>query len=199
MTFVWQYPRWKYKRKKRERNEFLSNPFWISRWGFFSNHYIIFRNQVNIIKQALKITGCQPLEAAPLCRDSRLSLISRPPTLLSLLLLCSNRLLCYRWSAKHYSTIPVFQNFLKPYHSGYPLPSRGLSEQFYCQICWAKSEKIRVFYLPGQLNNYHCLSVSRSQLTIRNAIETNTSVVKVRNTLDKTIRAYRWSKSDPRH
>ena len=95
MTFVWQYPRWKHKRKK----EGVSNPFWLSkqkRWGFFSSHHIMFRNQVNIIKQALKITGCQPLEAAPLCRDSRPSLISRPPTLLSLLLLCTNRLLCHR-------------------------------------------------------------------------------------------------------
>ena len=115
------------------KKEGVSNPFWLSkqtRWGFFSNHHIMFRNQVNIIKQALKITGCQPLEAAPLCRDSRPSLISRPPTLPSLLLLCSNRLLCYRWSSMHYSTIPVVQNFLKAYHSGYPLPSRGLSEQF---------------------------------------------------------------------
>ena len=141
MTSMWQYPRWKYKRKKIERNEFVSNIFWLSkqtRWGLFSNHHIMFRNQVNIIKQALKITGCQPLEAAPFCRDSRPSLISRPPTLLSLLLLCSNRLLCYRWSAMHYSTIPVLQNFLKAYHSGIPLPSRGLSEQFYGQICCAK-------------------------------------------------------------
>ena len=81
------------------KKEGVSNPFWLSkqtRWGFFSNHHIMFRNQVNIIKQALKITGCQPLEAAPLCRDSRPSLISRPPTLLSLLLLCTNRLLCHR-------------------------------------------------------------------------------------------------------
>ena len=48
------------------------------------------------------------------------------------------------------------------------------------------------FSCPGQLNNWHCLSVGRSEPTnnqsreIRIAMETNTTVVKVRNTLDKT-------------